>query len=77
MSHQDLEMILRVTVAFILGGIIGFERESINQPAGLRTHMLVSAGSACFVMGRWACPTISGFPDACRAARDPVRPAHR
>jgi len=50
MSARDWEMLLRVSVAFVLGAIIGFERESINQPAGLRTHMLVSAGSACFTL---------------------------
>src|SRR5436305_1466383 len=70
MSHQDLEMILRVTVAFILGGIIGFERESINQPAGLRTHMLVSAGSACFSLA-----SIYGFAATGGSTVDPGRVA--
>jgi putative Mg2+ transporter-C (MgtC) family protein len=34
----------------ILGGIIGFERERADKPAGLRTHMLV-AGSAALLTG--------------------------
>ena len=50
MNPNDLEAILRVALAFLLGGVIGFERESINQPAGLRTHMLVAGGSACFTI---------------------------
>jgi putative Mg2+ transporter-C (MgtC) family protein len=46
----DLEMMLRVAMAFALGGVIGYERESIQRPAGLRTHMLVAAGSAAFTV---------------------------
>ena len=46
----DLELMLRVLLAFVLGGIIGYERESIQRPAGLRTHMLVAAGSAAFTV---------------------------
>ncbi|HEY0583538.1 MAG TPA: MgtC/SapB family protein [Chloroflexota bacterium] len=41
---------LRISLAFILGGVIGYERESIQRPAGLRTHMLVAAGSAAFTV---------------------------
>src|SRR5438067_4808919 len=48
MSALDIELTIRILAAFALGAVIGFERESINQPAGLRTHMLVAAGSACF-----------------------------
>ena len=47
-SGLDIELMLRVLLAFVLGGIIGYERESIHRPAGLRTHMLVAAGSAAF-----------------------------
>lgn len=42
-------VIVRVTVAIILGGIIGLERGLKNRPAGLRTYMLVCLG-ACIVM---------------------------
>src|SRR5437870_12314938 len=41
---------LRVLLAFILGGVIGYERETTQRPAGLRTHMLVAAGSAAFTI---------------------------
>lgn len=42
-------IVLRITVAVILGGIIGLEREMKNRPAGFRTYMLVSIG-ACMAM---------------------------
>jgi putative Mg2+ transporter-C (MgtC) family protein len=41
-----LEISLRLLLAGILGGIIGFEREHTNRPAGFRTHILVCLGSA-------------------------------
>jgi Uncharacterized membrane protein len=46
----DYITIARVFLAFVLGGIVGFERERVRRPAGLRTHMLVAAGSACFTV---------------------------
>ena len=46
----DYVMIARVFLAFVLGGLVGFERERTQRPAGLRTHMLVAAGSACFTV---------------------------
>lgn len=41
----DLDMIIKILLACFLGGLIGLERESINRPAGLRTHILVCVGS--------------------------------
>lgn len=46
----DVEMMARVLLAFVLGGVIGYEREMLGRPAGLRTHMLVAAGAACFTL---------------------------
>lgn len=40
------EIIFKLTLACILGGMIGLERESLNRPAGLRTYTLVCVGSA-------------------------------
>ena len=42
-------MVIRLIFSVLLGGIIGFERERKNRPAGLRTNMLVCIGS-CIVM---------------------------
>jgi putative Mg2+ transporter-C (MgtC) family protein len=63
----DLITMARVTLAFILGGVVGFERERVQRPAGLRTHMLVSAGAACFTVA-----SIYGF-DEFGTVRDPAR----
>ena len=40
------EIIFKLALACILGGMIGLERESLNRPAGLRTYTLVCVGSA-------------------------------
>lgn len=41
---------VRLLVAIVLGALLGYERESAGAAAGLRTHMLVSMGSALFVL---------------------------
>jgi len=42
------QVILRLVVAAILGGQVGLERERLEWAAGMRTHALVSLGSAVF-----------------------------
>ncbi len=39
-------VVLRLVLAALLGGVIGFERERVESAAGLRTHALVALGSA-------------------------------
>ena len=41
-------IVLRLGLAFLLGGLVGLERELNHQPAGLRTHILISTG-ACLL----------------------------
>ena len=43
-------VVVRLLVAVLLGAMLGYERESVGASAGLRTHMLVSLGSALFVL---------------------------
>ncbi|MBA1333899.1 MAG: Mg(2+)-transport-ATPase-associated protein MgtC [Firmicutes bacterium] len=43
-------VLLRVTMAFVLSGIVGMEREFGNRPAGLRTHILVCLGSTLVML---------------------------
>lgn len=62
---QQLELILRLAIALVLGAVIGFEREMDRQPAGFRTHALVALGSALFTV-----ISAYGFDGA---ANDPTR----
>jgi putative Mg2+ transporter-C (MgtC) family protein len=43
-------MLFRLTLALVLGGIVGFEREHSSHTAGLRTNGLVAMGSALFML---------------------------
>ena len=54
----DYEVLIRLIVAAVAGGLIGLEREALHKPAGIRTHMLVSLGAALFVLA-----TLSIIPD--------------
>lgn len=44
------EISVRLFLAALLGGVIGWERERDNHPAGFRTHILVSVGSALIML---------------------------
>ncbi len=61
----ELEMVLRLLLAAVLGGIIGLERMHAGKLAGVRTSMLVSVGAALFTVA-----SIYGFgsADAARVA---------
>ena len=48
LSQEPWNLIFRIFVAALLGGILGIERDVHGRQAGLRTHILVSAGSALF-----------------------------
>ena len=47
---MELEFIVRIFVASLLGGAIGLEREYRDKAAGFRTHFLVALGSALFMV---------------------------
>ena len=65
----QLDLIGRIGLAFLLGAVLGFERESSHRPAGLRTHMLVAAGAAAFTIA-----STYGFVGQ-GTVRDPARVA--
>lgn len=46
----EVTIILRLLAAFVAGGVIGWQRERAEKPAGLRTHILVCLGSAIITM---------------------------
>jgi phosphate transport system regulatory protein PhoU len=43
-----IEIVTKVLLSLVLGGLVGFDRERRNMPAGVRTFMLVSVGSCMF-----------------------------
>ena len=57
---EAIRMSIRLLLASILGGLLGYDRERAGKSAGLRTHMLVSMGAALFVL----IPQQAGMSDA-------------
>lgn len=49
-TAQVTRILLRLTLAALLGGLLGIEREQKGKAAGVRTHMLVAMGAALFVL---------------------------
>jgi putative Mg2+ transporter-C (MgtC) family protein len=50
MSLSDSELIQRLLLAALLGGLLGIERELKQKAAGLRTNILIAIGSALFTL---------------------------
>lgn len=44
------EILLRLLLAMIIGGVIGYERQYANRPAGMRTHILVCMGATIIAL---------------------------
>ena len=66
----EWNLILRLFIAGMLGGLIGFEREFRAKEAGLRTHFIVALGSALFmIISQYA---FTGRFDAARVAAQVV-----
>lgn len=69
LTNDQWFMIWRLAFAAILGGVIGLEREMGRRPAGLRTYMLVTTGSALFtVLSIYAFPMEGATRDTARVA---------
>lgn len=47
---SNFELIFRLLLSAVVGGLIGLEREANNRPAGFRTHILVTIGSALIML---------------------------
>ena len=62
-----VSIILRLTMAVIFGGIIGYGRERERRPAGLRTHILVSIGATlAMITNIYMCKIYNGYTDPTR-----------
>jgi putative Mg2+ transporter-C (MgtC) family protein len=62
-SPGNLEIariIVRLLVAVVLGGVLGFQRAHVGRAAGIRTHMLVTLGAALVVLA----PQLTGMTSA-------------
>jgi len=46
----EVDIVIRLSIAFAAGFIIGMERSSRRQVAGLRTHILICIGAACLML---------------------------
>ncbi|MEH1946871.1 MAG: MgtC/SapB family protein [Nostoc sp.] len=63
-ANDWLNISFRLCVALLIGAIIGLERQIRHKPAGLRTHMLVSLGSALFTLVIMQTGGLQASPDA-------------
>ena len=70
---DNWDLILRILAAAGLGAAVGLEREVSDQPAGFRTHILVSLGAALFTVA--GALGASSFTDGPPIRFDPTRVA--
>ncbi|MBK7893469.1 MAG: MgtC/SapB family protein [Candidatus Promineifilaceae bacterium] len=66
------QLLGKMVLAMVLGGVLGYERETADKPAGLRTHMLVAGASALLTgLGEVLVPQLGIAESLIRA--DPIR----
>jgi len=63
------DVVARLTLSAILGGVIGFNRELHNKPAGLRTHALVAIGGCLLTLVGLALVSQQAIGDAGSVSR--------
>ncbi|WP_169089514.1 MgtC/SapB family protein [Paenibacillus sp. PL91] len=68
---SELHILLRLLLALLLGGLVGFEREQSNHAAGLRTNILVCLGSCLLML--LSMYGFSAFVDEPNVRVDPAR----
>lgn len=67
-----IDILIKILISILLGALIGIERERRNRPAGLRTHVLVSLGSALFTITSIQFSKMYGGVDPSRVAANIV-----
>ena len=65
-------IVARLLIATCLGGVLGFEREMADRPAGFRTHMMISLAAAVFAVITLEITALQAFSDE-RIQSDPLR----
>jgi len=68
---QQLLLLGKISLAIVLSGLVGFEREFAEKPAGFRTHMLVGGTASLLVM--MGILIVQSFHPADRINADPIR----
>lgn len=59
----EAQTIIRLVLGFLLAGIIGSERESLNKPAGFKTHSIIGVSSVLIMLcGKYLSMTGTGDP---------------
>ena len=66
----QIDLLLKLLLATVLGGVIGWERETSGKPAGLRTNILICVGAALFT---YLSNEMSGFAYPGGQLFDPAR----
>ncbi|AUM75568.1 MgtC/SapB family protein [Paracoccus jeotgali] len=61
---SELDALIRMAMALLLGGLIGWDREANAKSAGLRTHMMISLAAALFTVIALELTHIEGDPQA-------------
>ncbi|MEN3043650.1 MAG: MgtC/SapB family protein [Candidatus Hydrothermales bacterium] len=69
---DEVQILLRLFLSFVLAGIIGIERELSGKVAGLRTHMLVGLGSTVYAIVSIMVHSERGIVDPSRVAAQVV-----
>ena len=74
MAEDIVATAIKILIAGLLGGIIGYERDVHGRAAGLRTHILVSVGSALFtIISIYVFDKYKGYGDNALLKVDPGR----
>ncbi len=75
-GNYELDVLIKLLLAAIAGGLVGLEREKHGRPAGLRTNLLVSVGACAMMIVSEAFYVKYGMLDVESAVRfDPSRVA--
>jgi len=75
--EQELTILLDVVISIVLGGLIGYEREEDDKPAGFRTNMMIAGASALFIsLGRVIIEDFRALTEATAYGIDPIRMLH-
>lgn len=59
---SEVTVVIRLLLSLLLGGIVGYQREAVDRPAGFRTHVLVCIGATLITL-----VSIDGFPGSDKA----------